>query len=259
MTMLLDSTGKAAWEARSSGNIHIAEEVYYRNANFFLDSNSSIKTDITQSLSSMLCPLDFRTKGVTRTGFYQKRIGAQKLNKTIKNQLKTNIPSVKFEVEFKEGVFFDTPRTGGFDFAIYDDHFNILNFWNYCFGRRAIHNGNDRWTEELNKRIDWKNIATTNSLDQLPIGTDLVTKKTCPIVIGEIQFANWGLLYYDILKAVHIEQFVDIDLLVYVTATGDLASYISTGTVNFNNAKEALEEMKNSIKVPIWLIGIDLT
>ena len=65
-------------------------------------------------------------------------------------------------------------------------------------------------------------------------------------------------MYRDILKVVQVERDEDVDLLIYITATGNLDKRISTATVNFNKTKKLFEEFKNVLSMPIWLIGIDI-
>ena len=100
-------------------------------------------------------------------------------------------------------------------------------------------------------------MADFHDLESLPKGIDIEYPKTTPTIVGEIQFANWALVYYDLRKTIQMEQFFDIDFLVYITAAGNLSRYISDGTVNFERTKEALEEFRNLVKFPVWLIGVD--
>lgn len=260
MTLLPSKTAVTKWNSRTSGKLSISKQEFYRNANLFLNANPHIQTQVLHSLNGQLRNLEFKT--YINNGKTYKRISAGSLNSAIKKKLKTKISGLKFEVEFEEGVFYDSPRIKGFDFALFDDTFNIINFRNYCFGRRAIYEGDIRWERELElpHRKNWKKIAKKESLPNvLYRGIDLPNHKNSPTIIGEIQFGNWALLHYDILKAINIEQFMDIDVLIYITATGNLSKYISDGTVNFEKSKKDIEENKNIINVPIWLIGIDFS
>ncbi|MCA1054297.1 hypothetical protein LCM10_04795 [Rossellomorea aquimaris] len=259
---LLKPLEAKAWNKRTTGDIFITDnEYFHRNANYFVNANPSFKHEVFSSLNSRLSNLDFSTKKHKSKKLYYPRITAGSLNSAIKKQLDNHISDLKFEVTFEEGVFYyaTSKKVKGFDFAKYDDTLNIKNFHNYCFGRRGIIDGFSLWDTELSKRADWKTLASLEGLpDQSFEGIDIVAKKEKPIIIGELQFGNWALLYYDLFKAIHIERFMAIDALIYVVADGNLADYISDGTVNFEKARRAIDQYTNLINVPIWLIGIDI-
>lgn len=249
------------WDNKVNGNLIIAEEhqLFFRHADLFLMNFEEIKKDILNALQLPLIDIKHFTKSKQHKGeaYTRKRITADTLNTALKFNLKNHIPNMKFEVEYKEGIFYDTPKIGGFDFGIYDEVYNLINFRNFCFGRRSAHNGEFKWNYELMQRKDWKELASTYDLESYEVGIDLPYNKKTPTIIGEVQFGNWALIYYDILKTIQIEQTFEIDLLIYITAAGDLQNYISDGTVNIMRAESALEEFKNIIKFPIWVIGVD--
>lgn len=216
-----------------------------------------IKKDITNSFTKNIGNLEFKVSKEKGKDIYYKRLGAKSLNKSLKNSLK-NISDMKFEVEYKEGILFDSPKTGGFDFALYDEELNVNNYRNFCYGRKAIFEGKMAWEKELKKRSDWRLIAKRLNLpDSMKLGEEINFPKNKPTIIGEIQFANWALAYYDMFKVLHLDNLADLDLLVYVTATGDLNHYLSEGIVNFQDTKEILNKYSSILKVPIWLIGLD--
>lgn len=259
---LLTLKEAAKWNARTSGDVFVTgNEYFHRNANYFVNANPSFKYEVFSSLNSSLSNLDFSTRKHKSKDLYHPRISAGSLNEAIKKQLNNHISDLKFEVTFEEGVFYyaTNNKVKGFDFAKYDDGFNIKKFHNYCFGRRAINTGDSTWDAEMSKRADWNSFASAEGLpDHTLKGEDILTEKEAPTIIGELQFGNWALLYYDFFKAIHIERFMAIDALIYVVADGNLAGYISEGTVNFEKAKKAINQYKNLINVPIWLIGIDI-
>jgi hypothetical protein len=259
--MRMDNQEAKDWSSRVSGNLVITEENqhFFRHADLYLMNFEEIKRDILYALQMQLTGVKHVSKETREKGapFFQKRITADTLNFALKNNLRNNIPNMKFEVEYKEGVFYDTPKIGGFDFGLFDDTYNLINFRNYCFGRRSIHDGEERWHRELFHREDWRELASYYDLESYEKGVDVPYNKKVPTIIGEVQFGNWGLVYYDILKTIQIEQTFEIDLLIYITAVGNLQRYISQGTVNLNRVKGALEEFKNIIKFPIWVIGVD--
>ncbi len=59
-------------------------------------------------------------------------------------------------------------------------------------------------------------------------------------------------------KVLHLEESMEVDLLIYITATGNLEEYLSSGIVTFDKKKQTLEQYGSVVKVPIWLIGIDM-
>ncbi|USK45513.1 BglII/BstYI family type II restriction endonuclease [Cytobacillus oceanisediminis] len=252
------------WISRIDGNLIISEEnqIFFRHADLFLMNFEETSENILKALQMPLSGLKLsakkkETKDTAPLPMYFRRLAADKLNISLKKNLRDNIQDLKFEVEFKEGVFFDSPQIGGFDFALFDETYNLMNFRNYCFGRKSIYNGEERWKEELSKREDWLKLSNFHDLESYPKGIDIPYNKKVPTIIGEVQFGNWALVYYDLLKTIQIEQTFDIDLFVYITAAGNLSKYISAGTVNFDRTRDALEEFKNITKFPIWVIGVD--
>lgn len=249
------------WVNRSTGNLIVTKEsqVFFRHADLFLRRHNNIYEQILETLQIELKGLEFSTeKRQYKDGIrYARRIKADSLNTSIRDNFKINIPEMKYEVDFKEGVFYDSTKIGGFDFALFDELYNLVNFRNYCFGRRAIFDGKSRWNRELFKRADWRKLADVHELESITEGIDMDYPKNEPTIIGEIQFGNWALLYYDLLKTIQIEQLVDMDFLVYITASGNLSKYISDGTVNFDKTRKDLEDIESLIKFPIWLIGVD--
>lgn len=262
--MKMNEKEALAWASRTSGQLKITDQEFFRHGDAFLDNNPLIKKQIEDSLNITVPNqiFDYK-KSKTKISYYNRRLKTPPLNDAIRKSLNSFSPEMKYEVMFEEGVFYDSLKTGGFDFGLFDVEYNTINFWNYCYGRRPIYNGSIRWEKEINKnrRTDWKLAAQSLGLDPsiLKIGHNQNRKKNKPTVIGEIQFGNWGLVYRDILKTIKIEHAEDIDLLIYITATGNLATYISASTVNFSSSKTIFEEFKNVLSVPIWLIGIDFT
>lgn len=245
-----------SWEAKKNAQFYIAKELFHRNAELFLKNFPELRTDITNALTQNLNPIVHKI--YTKKGVNYKRVTATSINSTLRGSLKT-IEDIKFEVEYKEGILFDSPKTGGFDFSIFDEELNIVNFRNYCFGERASFQGDLEWTQELDKRADWQSYADNLELPNLQKrGSNIIFPKNKPTVIGEIQLGNWALAYYDMFKVLHLDNLVDLDLFVYITATGNLNEYLSDGIVNYNRMESIIREYSSILKVPIWLIGIDV-
>ncbi|PSL36235.1 restriction endonuclease BglII [Planomicrobium soli] len=262
--MTMNAIQAKTWASRKSGDLKIVEQEYFRHANAFLDNHPYIRKQMENSLNVTLLNQDFSSKErKTKTrSYYKRRLKTPALNKAIRRSLKTSFTDMKYELTFEEGVFYDSSKSGGFDFGLYDVSYNVTSFWNYCYGRRPIFDGPARWNKELGKRNrnEWKLAAYSLKLDpsKLSSGENQIHKKSKPTVIGEIQFGNWGLVYRDILKTIKIEHAENVDLLIYVTAAGNLATYISSSTVNFKSTKKIFEDFQNVLSTPIWLIGVDI-
>ena len=245
------------WISKTSCQFYIADQMFHRNAELFLKSFPTLREDITNALTQNLGGIKHSIR--EKNKLYYKGLTAGSINIALKKSLKS-INNLKFEVEYKDGVLFDSPKTGGFDFAMFDEEFNIVNFRNYCFGKKAVFQGIEEWTNELDKRADWKASADILNLPDSSenAGIDLPTIKKIPTIIGEVQFANWALAYYDMFKVLHLDNLADLDLLIYITATEDLNNYLSDGNVNFKRMENIILEYSSILKVPIWLIGLDV-
>ncbi|EJS63089.1 hypothetical protein ICU_04695 [Bacillus cereus BAG2X1-1] len=60
------------------------------------------------------------------------------------------------------------------------------------------------------------------------------------------------------IKVIYLEESVEVDFLIYITATDNLEKYLSEGIVTFEKMKKTLEQYGNIMKIPVWLIGIDV-
>lgn len=60
------------------------------------------------------------------------------------------------------------------------------------------------------------------------------------------------------IKVIHLEESLEVDLLIYITATDNLEKYLSEGIVTFDKMKKTLEQYGSIVKIPVWLIGIDV-
>lgn len=258
--MELNEQTAIEWQKRTSGELFIAEQEHFRQSDFFLNHYSELKLEIELILNGNLVDQKFKIESKDKKGIksYKPRLDATYLNKGIRTRFQQSKSNFKYEVSFNEGVFYDSLQTKGFDFAIFDEIYNLVNFRNLCFGRRSLQDGENRWTQEVSKRPLWRKLGEELELDKMQNGIDMEYKKQQPTILGEIQFGNWGLAYRDVLKVIQIEREEDVDLFIYITATGNLAKQISSGTVNFSKTKAIFEEFKNVLTMPIWLIGIDI-
>lgn len=248
------------WSKRTTGRLFISEQEYFRQSDFFLNQYSELKKEIESVLNGEITNQKFSmtyrhsSKGLK----YIPRLESIPLNKGIRKRFHQSKLDFKYEVTYKEGVFYDSFKNQGFDFALWDQEYNFMNFRNLCFGRRALSNGQEHWDKEILRNANWEEISRNLEVEKLEKGLDAELRKSQPTILGEIQFGNWGLIYRDILKVVQVEKDEDVDLLIYITATGNLNNRISTATVNFKKTKELFEEFKSVLSMPIWLIGVDI-
>jgi len=231
--------------------LFIRDEYFHHHSDGILSKNRAIKK-LFDELFDKPVTLDFtaRKKG--------SGISSPSVNAAIRKNLSA-INNIKFEVNQLDGIYFVSGQTSGFDFALIDDISNIYNFRNLCFGKRRFSNGQLQWDDFLKKNPKYKAIAKRRGLPKLGSsdGIDLEIKKKLPIVLGEIQLGNWGLLYRDLFKVLQANVLTNVDLLIYIVADGDLKDKLSDGIVNFTDSKAMIQEFHKVITVPIWLLGID--
>ena len=94
-----------------------------------------------------------------------------------------------------------------------------------------------------------------------PAGEDAEYKKRendPPLLVGEIQFGNWALVYRDLFKVLKANVQNSVDCLIYIVPDGNLVKLLSDGIVNYEETKGILNEFSKVISVPVWLIGIDI-
>jgi len=90
----------------------------------------------------------------------------------------------------------------------------------------------------------------------------LVQKKVVdtdtPLLVGEIQFGNWALVYRDFFKVLKANVQNSIDCLIYIVPTGHLEMMLSNSIVTFDKTKKILKDFAKVISVPVWIIGLDI-
>jgi hypothetical protein len=186
-------------------------------------------------------------------------LGTPELNRLIRSNLAEQ-GEWRFEAVVKDGVIFDASAVGGavrgFDFARYDRRYNLARLWSLCHGRRRLVGGGKLWDHYVASNPDVANFATEMASNQS--GVDVAVPKAIPTVLGEIQFGNWALAYRDIMRVLDADAQVDVDIVVYITASGRLASAISDQTVDYDATRVILQEFSSVVRVPIWLIGLDI-
>ncbi len=208
-------------------------------------------------------------------------------NSELRKRLNSN-DSLLFEVYNREGIFYTSNGKKGFDFAQLDYRYNLLQLWNQCFGKRGLYKGEELWESALKQNpflkeaadeIDFngfergKDVEVKSALKQNPFlkeaadeidfngferGKDVEVKKEVMTILGELQFGNWGLIYRDLFKLLDADANSGVDLFVYITAHQNLLSYASDQVVNYDETVKVLNEFSHLIKVPVWLIGLDI-
>lgn len=184
------------------------------------------------------------------------------LNKSLRNLLAKD-SQILFEVYNKDGVFYTSNSKSGFDFAYLDKTYNLIQLWNLCFGRRCLYDGQNHWNKALNDNdfIILENESLNNdyfNLKSFQAGRDINFTKSKLTILGELQFGNWGLAYRDLFKLLQSDANSGVDLFVYVTAHNNLLSYASDNIVSYEETIKILNEFSNLIKIPIWVIGLDI-
>lgn len=253
---------KADWLKNDSINLFVAKEFYHHHAFEILNTYESMKKLFIDSLNKeiKIVPRLKTTKGIISCA-----IEADKLNVVIRDLL-VQIPDndIKFEVIEENGVFYFSSKKnaiGGFDFAILNHSNNILALRNLCFGNLQYSDGEARWEKFLQKNPDLRSIA--NSLLKMEeYGKDVFLEEygnqNTPLVVGEIQFGNWALVYRDFFKVLKANVQNSVDCLIYIVPTGNLEKMLSDGIVTFDKTKKILDEFSKVISVPVWLIGLDV-
>ena len=107
------------------------------------------------------------------------------------------------------------------------------------------------------KKREWRGkIAAIQA--QVDENCDYCVDKEKLTVVGELQFGNWALVYRDLFRLLDADSNPGVDFYIYVTADKELSGLLSSQTVSFNKTAEILQQYRNIIRVPIWLIGLGI-
>ena len=248
------------WENIKEGNLVISDQFqyYHNHAKEILEYNRDFLNSFRDALSNKI-PIDT----ILRKKKNPFGIGATQLNKELRNLLKNKFPKLKFEVNEQNGVYYfssddDKQQVAGFDFALLNSKNNLIKLRNLCFGELKYSDGKKRWEKFLTKNIELKSFSKEiemiekfgENIPQLDINE--------PLILGEIQFGNWGLLYRDFFKLLKANVQTSIDCLIYIVPAGELKEMLSDSIVNFDITVKLLKEFSKVINVPVWVIGIDI-
>ena len=131
-------------------------------------------------------------------------------------------------------------------------------FENLCFGELKYSDGLKRWEKFLSRNSDLKDFAETlvrtEELGQNIPFLDINE----PLILGEIQFGNWGLVYRDFFKLLKANVQTSVDCLVYIVCTGELENLLSSSIVTYEKTVSLLKDFSKVINVPVWVIGVDI-
>lgn len=249
----------SSWLSNSSANIFVSHEYFFNNSNIILGQDPNFSSNFKSIISS-----NINIKPIIRkkSGKHYKGIEITQLNKSLRTLLSQD-SQILFEVYNKDGVFYTSNSKIGFDFAYLDNTYNLVQLWNLCFGRRGLYDGHNHWNKTLNDNyfIRLENESLNNdyfNFESFEKGQDINFSKSKLTILGELQFGNWGLAYRDLFKLLQADTNSGVDLFVYVTAHNKLLSYASDNIVSYEYTIKILNEFSNLIKVPIWVIGLDI-
>ena len=253
---------KEVWLQTTQKKLTIGQHHHHHFAREIVSSNPVLEQNFLQVFESEIFiePRIKETKGIE-----SKAIKAKMLNKEIRrllleSQLKHHL---KLEVSEERGVFYfseEKGSIGGFDFAIVNHVRNLTKLYSLCYGDLRYANGPKRWTRFINRNPELAELAREiekSEIFKFTEATDRVGSEDYPLIVGEIQFGNWGLAYRDFFKVLKANVSNSIDCLIYVVPTGSLEAMLSDGIVTFSKAKAILDEFEKVISVPVWLIGLD--
>lgn len=254
-----NKTESDLWLSNTSANIFVSHEYFFNNSNIILSQDADFSSNFKSYLSG-----NIDIKPIIRRKFTKnyKGIDITELNKSLRNLLAKD-PQILFEVYNKDGVFYTSNSKSGFDFAYLDKTYNLIQLWNLCFGRRCLYDGQNHWNKALkdNDFIRFENESLNSkhfNLKSFEAGKDISFTKSKLTILGELQFGNWGLAYRDLFKLLQADANSGVDLFIYVTAHNNLLSYASDNIVSYEETIKILNEFSNLIKIPIWVIGLDI-
>lgn len=251
-----------AWGQRKKARVYIATESFFNNANIILKHDNDFKEGLCSCVNGEIAVRPkVRTVTRQRDGVKCSKkyrgIEIDFFNSELRKRLNSN-DSLLFEVYNREGIFYTSNGKKGFDFAQLDYRYNLLQLWNQCFGKRGLYKGEELWESALKQNPFLKEAADEIDFNGFERGKDVEVKKEVMTILGELQFGNWGLIYRDLFKLLDADANSGVDLFVYITAHQNLLSYASDQVVNYDETVKVLNEFSHLIKVPVWLIGLDI-
>ena len=252
------------WKSKTIGNLYVSTQYFFNNSNIILNQDSNFKNKLLSYLNSEIdikptVRTTQRTKNKIKYKKRYKGIDIDAFNSSLRSILIKD-SDLLFELYNYDGVFYTSNSKKGFDFAKIDTIYNLINLWNLCFGRKSLYDGENHWNKSLENNDFIKSALESENLnlELFNPGEDVKIEKNSLTILGELQFGNWGLAYRDLFKLLQADANSGVDLFVYVAAHNNLLSYGSDNIVSYDETIKILHEFSNLIKVPIWVIGLDI-
>ena len=247
---------KKEWQMKNRGKLTISNEYFFNNANVIMNHDVGFRNTLIEGIVG---EINIKTKIRKKGSLPFKGVEIGELNKCLRESLSESNQFL-FEVYNEDGIFYTSNAKKGFDFAKIDREYNIINLWNLCFGKRGLYNGDLHWKSVIESNDFMNEVAALKGYDcnSFMQGVNQDPIKNSLTILGELQFGNWGLVYRDFFKLLHADTNSGVDLFVYITADKNLLNYASDGIVSYEATIEVLKEFSNLIKVPVWVIGLDL-
>lgn len=252
----LNNSEKSQWKSINEGYLKIRSQYFFNNANIILSHEKYFRQNI---MNNLIGNIKIDTKIRNSKGEIYKGIDIAKFNKELRKNLSQDSKLI-FEIYNEDGVFYTSNQKKGFDFGYLDNKYNLIQLWNLCFGKRGLHNGQSHWEKSLKSNRFFERTAEEIDFktEYFQKGISCDSDKQILTILGELQFGNWGLIYRDLFKLLHADANSGVDLFVYVVADGDLLNYASEGIVTFEKTVNILNEFASLVKVPVWVIGLDI-
>lgn len=252
---------KEEWIDKSQGEIIISDkyQYYHNHAREILEFNGQVILNFQDALNQTI---PIKTKIRKRGKEEYNGIEADYLNKEIRSLLQKKFTDLKLEVNEQNGVYHFSTKTNkqiaGFDFALLNSKNNLIKLRNLCFGELKYSDGKRKWDKFLNDNPSLEDFSKT-ILKPESYGENIpLIESDDPLILGEIQFGNWGLVYRDFFKLLKANVQTSVDCLIYIVCAGELEEKLSDGIVSFDKTVKLLKEFSKVINVPVWVLGIDL-
>jgi len=251
---------KEDWLNKKEGLIVVSDEFQYfhHHSKEILLYHKNILNNVKEALSSKISINPQIRNRKNPIG-----IGAGNLNKEIRDLMKVKFDTIKFEVNEQKGVYYfssdkDKQQIAGFDFAFLNSKNNLIKLRNLCFGELKYSDGKKRWDSFLKKNQDLKTFSDT-ILSPQDFGKNISELNDIePLILGEIQFGNWGLVYRDFFKLLKANVQTSVDCMIYIVPAGKLETLLSDGIVSYDKTVKLIQEFSKVINVPVWVLGLDI-
>ena len=250
------------WLKLSKGKLFLTNKTQYfhNHSKEILDFNDGIINKFKSALSS---EIEVKTRLKTSGNKTLHGIEAGFLNVQIRELIKNHFTDLKLEVNEKNGVYYfssnqEKKQIAGFDFALLNSKNNLIKLRNLCFGELKYSDGLKIWKKFLSKNPDLGEFADTLTKAEKHGENIPLLDINEPLILGEIQFGNWGLVYRDFFKLLKANVQTSVDCLVYVVCTGELENLLSSSIVTFDKTVSLLKDFSKVINVPIWVVGLDI-